>query len=55
MQAQREPVDARILLEAAIAARQPLRAQPVLEHLRDTGLLDVQLQRLVTQLQEVSP
>ena len=47
---QREPADARILLESALAAHEPAAAQPVLEFLRNSGLEDVQLARLKKQL-----
>ncbi|WP_119157780.1 hypothetical protein [Caldimonas tepidiphila] len=42
---QREPVDARLLLEAAAAAGQPQAAQPVHDFLRETGLVDRRLER----------
>lgn len=44
---QREPRDARILLEAALAAGQAEAAQPVLEFLQRTRLEDARLQPLV--------
>lgn len=47
---QREPSDARLLLEAALAAGDPSAAQPVLDYLRDNRLEDVQLARLLAQL-----
>lgn len=40
---QREPVDARLLLEAAIAAGRPAAAEPVRRFLRETGLRDRRL------------
>ena len=43
---QREPWDARVLLESAIAAEEPAAAQPVLDFLTETALEDVQLTRL---------
>ena len=43
----REPVDARLYLRAAIAARRPSAASPVLDWLRKSGLQD---QRLAAQL-----
>jgi tetratricopeptide (TPR) repeat protein len=43
---QREPRDARILLEAALAAREPEAAKPVLDWLAATGLEDATLARL---------
>jgi Tfp pilus assembly protein PilF len=48
---QKEPRDARILLEAALASGKAEAAQPVIEMIKHTGLEDVQLARLVTQLQ----
>ena len=43
---QREPRDARILLEAAIAARNATAAQPVRDWLRSSGFEDARLQKL---------
>jgi hypothetical protein len=43
---QREPRDARILLEAAIAAKDAAAAQPVLDWLRTSGFQDARLQGL---------
>ena len=43
---QREPRDARILLEAAIAARDPAAAQAVRDWLRASGFEDARLRRL---------
>lgn len=43
-QTQREPLDARLLLEAARAANAPEAARPVLDWLRDTGIEDSALQ-----------
>jgi tetratricopeptide (TPR) repeat protein len=51
---QREPADARILLEAALAANQPAAAQPVLAWLDRTGLEHVGLDALVDRLAETS-
>lgn len=48
---QREPRDARVLLEAALAARQPAAARPVVAALKQSRLEDVQLSRLISQLQ----
>jgi len=48
--AQREPADARILLEAALVCGDPAAAQPVLEFLTRTRLEDVTLARLAAQL-----
>jgi Tfp pilus assembly protein PilF len=47
---QRGPADARILLEAALAARAPEAARPVLEWLQATRIEDVALNRLAEQL-----
>ena len=47
---QREPSDARILLEAALAARQPEAAAPVRAWLTRSGIESVVLQELVTKL-----
>jgi len=48
--AQREPKDARILLEAAIAAQDPQAAQAVVDMLGKTGMEHVQLRQLASQL-----
>ena len=48
--AQREPRDARILLEAALAAKAPAAAQPVLEWLERNRTEDPVLQQLAAQL-----
>jgi tetratricopeptide (TPR) repeat protein len=48
---QREPADARTLLEAAIATNQPAAAQPVLKWLADTHFESVVLRRLAAKLQ----
>ncbi len=47
---QREPADARILLEAAAAARQPAAAAPVLKWMADAGIESVVLKQLAAQL-----
>jgi tetratricopeptide (TPR) repeat protein len=47
---QREPADARVLLEAALAAQDPATAQPVLDWLDRTGLEHVRIEALVKQL-----
>jgi len=47
---QREPADARMLLEAALAARQPTAAAPALRWLADSGIESQALQRLAQQL-----
>lgn len=48
---QKETRDARILLEAAIAAKEPEAAAPVIAWLKQTKMEDVTLQRLAKQLQ----
>lgn len=48
---QREPVDARILLEAALAAKQPAAAQPALQWMASTGIHSVALAPLAQRLQ----
>lgn len=50
---QHEPWDARILLEAALAASDPIAARPVLEWLRTSRLEDNQIRRLAAQLRQV--
>ena len=47
---QREPADARILLEAALAARQGAAAQPVLQWMADSGIESVALRDLAARL-----
>jgi len=47
---QREPADARILLEAALAARQPAAAAPALAWMAASGFESVALQDLATRL-----
>ncbi len=47
---QKEPADARILLEAALAARQPAAAQPALDWLAASGIESVALQPLAAAL-----
>ena len=49
---QREPKDARILLEAAIAAGDHAAAQSVIELLKTTGMEHVQLRRLAVRLEK---
>lgn len=49
---QREPKDARILLEAAIAAGDHAAAQSVIELLKTTGMEHVQLRRLAVQIEK---
>jgi hypothetical protein len=50
---QREPRDARILLEAAVAAHDAAAARPVLDHLERTSLEDVQLSQLAGRLKAI--
>lgn len=50
---QKEPADARILLEAALAARQPAAATPVLDWMAASGIESVALQGLAAQLKAV--
>lgn len=47
---QKEPRDARVLLEAAVALRQPAAAQPVLDWMAQTHIEDWYLQRLANEL-----
>ncbi len=47
---QREPADARILLEAAIAAKQTAAAEPVLQWMKKSGIDSVVLKKLAAQL-----
>ncbi|MGH8628591.1 MAG: hypothetical protein ACREYC_26100, partial [Gammaproteobacteria bacterium] len=50
---QREPRDARLVLEAALAAREPAAAKPVLEMLERTSLEDVRLSALAARLKSI--
>lgn len=52
-QAQREPKDARILLEAALAAHDAEAAKPVLELLAATGMENPQLHELAGQIRQM--
>jgi hypothetical protein len=52
---QREPRDARILLEAAIAANDPTAAQPALDWLTRSGYEDPHLRKLAAQLNTSRP
>lgn len=52
---QREPRDARILLEAAIAAQDAAAAQPARDWLRTSGFEDARLQKLGRALAQVKP
>lgn len=49
---QREPADARILLESALAAKNPVAAQPVLDWMKSNRVEDFHLQQLAKQVQE---
>lgn len=49
---QREPADARILLESALAAKTPAAAQPVLDWMKSNHVEDFHLQQLAKQVQE---
>ena len=49
-QVQREPADARLVLEAALAAGAPEMARPVIDWLRETGLEDQQIDKLVARI-----
>jgi thioredoxin-like negative regulator of GroEL len=51
-QQQKEPHDTRILLEAAIAAKDVAAAQPVLKFVKENGTQDVVLGRLAQQLEQ---
>lgn len=51
---QREPADARILLESALAAGRPAAAQPVLDWLKQSGIEDRQLLGLAKQIERRS-
>jgi len=52
---QREPRDARVLLEAAVAAKNPTAAQPVQDWLRSSGFQDATLRRLAQTLAQTTP
>ncbi len=51
-QHQREPIDARLVLDAALAAGAPEAARPVVELIERTGLEDVRLAALISRWQE---
>lgn len=51
---QREPADARILLEAALAAKQPAAAQPALDWMALSGHDGLELKRLAQALKASS-
>lgn len=50
---QREPADARLVLEAAIAAGKPEAARPVIDWMNETGIEDGTLHTLKHQVQEM--
>jgi hypothetical protein len=50
-QLQKEPHDTRIMLEAAIAAKDPAAAEPALRFLKESGTQHVVLERLTQQLE----
>jgi hypothetical protein len=50
---QKEPADARILLEAALAARQPAAARPVLDWMAASGIESVALHGLAARLEDL--
>ncbi len=52
---QREPRDARVLLEAALAAKNPTAAQPVLDWLRRSSFQDATTRRLAQALVQTAP
>ena len=49
---QKEPGDARLVLEAALAAEAPEEARPVLDWLAETGIEDVAIRSLGRRLEE---
>jgi tetratricopeptide (TPR) repeat protein len=51
---QKEPADARILLEAAIASKERSKAKPVLVWISQTGIEDKSLQKLASKLESAS-
>ena len=54
-QVQREPADARILLESAIAAGQPAKGVPADAWMKREGVEDVRLAALAAQVRETTP
>ena len=50
---QREPADARVLMEAALAAREPAAAEPALKWLAESGIESAVLQDLAARLKAV--
>ena len=53
-QLQREPADARIVLEAALAAKQPTAAAPVLAWMTSSGVESQALQALAAQIAQLA-
>lgn len=51
---QREPADARILLEAALAAKQPAAAAPALDFIQQNRLEDAQIAQLIRRLHSLA-
>lgn len=51
---QREPADARILLESALAAKSPSSAQPVIDWLKTNHVEDFRLRQLAKQIQKTT-
>ncbi|MBY0248262.1 MAG: hypothetical protein K2Q17_11405 [Nitrospiraceae bacterium] len=51
---QREPADARILLESALAAKNPASAQPVIDWLKTNRVEDFRLRQLAKQIQKTT-
>jgi hypothetical protein len=51
-QSQREPRDALVLLEAAVAARDPRTAAPALQWLEESGFESARLRQLAAQLKK---
>jgi thioredoxin-like negative regulator of GroEL len=49
---QKEPADARLLLECALAANQPKAAKPVVAHIAETGFKDERLAVLLARLHQ---
>ena len=52
---QREPRDARIVLEAALAAKNPAAAKPVLDWMASSGFEDRHLRSLAATLTKAAP
>jgi tetratricopeptide (TPR) repeat protein len=52
---QKEPADAELLLRAAIAMKDAKAAQPVLDHVKATGLKDQRLEPLIAKLSVMEP